>query len=78
MRNLFKTMVLGLFAATPAFSGGWEASRIDTSMMYQSGSYAEVGTSSISYDIKAKELEAYLNKECEQHPSNNHSKIFCD
>ena len=53
MRNLFKTMVLGLFAATPAFSGGWEASRIDTSMMYQSGSYAEVGTSSISYDIKA-------------------------
>jgi hypothetical protein len=53
MRNLFKTMMIGLFAATPAFSGGWEASRLDTSMMYKDGSYAEVGTSSISYDITA-------------------------
>ena len=32
----------------------------------------------ISYDDKAKELAAYWNKECEQHPSNNHCKIFCD
>ena len=32
----------------------------------------------LSYDIKAKELEAYWNNECEKHPSNNHCKIFCD
>ena len=32
----------------------------------------------LSYDIKLKELEAYWNKECEEHPSNNHCKIFCD
>ena len=51
MRNLIKTMMIGLFAATPAFSGGWEASRLDTSMMYNDGGYAEVGTSSITYDI---------------------------
>ena len=51
MRNLFKTMMIGLFAATPVFSGGWEASRLDTSMMYNEGGYAEVGTSSITYDI---------------------------
>ena len=51
MRNLIKTMIIGLFAATPAFSGGWEASRLDTSMMYNDDGYAEVGTSSITYDI---------------------------
>lgn len=51
MRNLIKTMMIGLFAATPAFSGGWEASRLDTSMMYNDDGYAEVGTSSITYDI---------------------------
>jgi hypothetical protein len=31
-----------------------------------------------SYDIKPKVLEAYWDKECEEHPSNNHCKIFCD
>ena len=46
-------MILGLLAATPAFSGGWEASRLDTSMMYNDEGYAEVGTSSITYDINA-------------------------
>ena len=51
MRNLYKTMMIGLLAASPAFSGGWEASRLDTSMMYNDDGYAEVGTSSITYDI---------------------------
>ena len=51
MRNLIKTMIIGLFAATPAFSGGWEASRLDTSMMYNDDGYAEVNTSYITYDI---------------------------
>ena len=37
MRQLFKMMVIGLFAATPVFSGGWEANRLDTSMMYNEG-----------------------------------------
>ena len=46
-------MILGVFAATPVFSGGWEASRLDTSMMYNDDGYAEVGTSSITYDINA-------------------------
>ena len=32
----------------------------------------------LSYDIKAKELEAYWDNECAEHPSNNHCKIFCD
>ena len=32
----------------------------------------------LSYDIKLKELETYWNKECIEHPSNNHCKIFCD
>ena len=33
----------------------------------------------LSYDNKLKEIEAYYwNNECEEHPSNNHCKIFCD
>ena len=52
MKNILKPMILGVVAATPAFSGGWEASRLDSSLMYQDGSYAEVSTSSIDYDIK--------------------------
>ena len=53
MKNILKPTILVLFAATPAFSGGWEASRLDTSMMYNDEGYAEVGTSSITYDINA-------------------------
>ena len=54
MKNLLKITFAGMLIASPAFSGGWEASRLDSSMMYQDGTYAEVGTSSISYDITAK------------------------
>ena len=32
----------------------------------------------LSYDIKAKELEAYWGNECKEHPSNNHCKVYCD
>ena len=38
----------------------------------------DLDAKNLSYDIKTKELEAYWNKECKQHPSNNHCKIFCD
>ena len=51
MRNLLKLTVAGMMMASPAISGGWEASRLDTSMMYTDGGYAEVGTSSITYDV---------------------------
>ena len=30
------------------------------------------------YNTKPKEIEAYWNNECAEHPSNNHCKIFCD
>ena len=32
----------------------------------------------LSYDNKLKEIEDFWNKECVEHPSNNHCKIFCD
>ena len=32
----------------------------------------------LSYDTKPKEIEAYWNNECAEHPSNNNCKIFCD
>ena len=38
----------------------------------------KMDTKYFSYDIKAKELEAYWNKECEKHPTNNHCKVYCD
>ena len=53
MKRLLTITIAGMMLASPALSGGWEASRIDTSMMYKDGSYAEVGTSSISFDITA-------------------------
>ena len=32
----------------------------------------------LSYNNKPKEIKAYSNNECAEHPSNNHCKIFCD
>ena len=32
----------------------------------------------LSYSNKLKEIEAYLNKEYAEQPSNNHCKIFYD
>ena len=32
----------------------------------------------LSYSNKLKEIEAYWDKECVEHPSNNHCKIFCN
>ena len=52
MKNVIKFTLAASMLASPAFSGGWEASRLDSSMMYQDGSYAEVATSSLDYDIQ--------------------------
>ena len=38
----------------------------------------DLDTKDLSYNIKKKIFEAYWNKECEQHPTNNHCKIFCN
>ena len=32
----------------------------------------------LSLDNKHKEIDAYWNNECAEHPSNKHCKIFCD
>ena len=32
----------------------------------------------IPYSNNFKEIEAYWNNECAEHPNNNHCKIFCD
>ena len=44
--------VVGLLA-TPAFSGGWEASRLSTSHLYEDGNYAEFSVLPLSYDVGA-------------------------
>ena len=54
MKNLLNITIAGMMLASPAISGGWEAGRLDSSFIYQEGSYAEVGTSSIDFDVKGK------------------------
>ena len=54
MKRLLNFTIAGMMLASPAISGGWEAGRLDSSFIYQEGSYAEVGTSSIDYDVKGK------------------------
>ena len=51
MKILLNFILAAGLLASPALSGGWEAGRLDSSMMYQDGMYAEVGSSSIDYDI---------------------------
>ena len=53
MKNVLRFTIAGIILASPAISGGWEASRLDTSMMYNDGAYAEVATTSISYSVSA-------------------------
>ena len=38
----------------------------------------ELDKKDLLHDLKSKELEVYWNKECAEHPSSNHCKIFCD
>ena len=62
MKNVLKLTIAATMLASPAVSGGWEASRLDTSMMYSDGGYAEVGTSSISYSIQGTTQAAVAHK----------------
>ena len=62
MKKLFKLTAAGLFLGTPAFSGGWEADRLDTSIMYNDGGYAEVSTKSISYGVHATNQSSVKHK----------------
>ena len=54
MKRLLNITIAGMMLASPAMSGGWEAGRLDSSFIYQDGSYAEVGSSSIDYDVNGK------------------------
>ena len=62
MKKLLKFTIAGMMLASPAVSGGWEASRLDSSMMYNDGGYAEVGTSSITYDVRGATQAAVTHK----------------
>ena len=62
MKKLLKFTIAGMMLASPAVSGGWEASRLDTSMMYTDGGYAEVGTSSVTYDVSGTTQAAVTHK----------------
>ena len=62
MKNLLKFTLAGIVLASPVISGGWEASRLDTSMMYNDGAYAEAGTSSITYDVNGTSQASVKHK----------------
>ena len=38
----------------------------------------EISKKDLSFDIKDKEFKVYWNNECEEHPTNNHCKVYCD
>ena len=38
----------------------------------------DIDKKDLSYDMKAKELEAYWINECKEHPTNNQCKVYCD
>jgi long-subunit fatty acid transport protein len=59
MRNLY--IVAALMSATSVNAGGWEASRLDTSFMYQEGNYAEASYASIGYDITSSAFNGASN-----------------
>ena len=49
---LHSGVIIGLIA-TPAFSGGWEASKLSTSHLYEDGNYAEFSVLPLTYDVGA-------------------------
>lgn len=54
MKNIY--MMVAMLSASSASAGGWEASRLNTSFMYQKGNYAEASLSSMSYNITANAM----------------------
>jgi len=62
MKNVLRFTIAGIVLASSAVAGGWEASRLDTSMMYNDGGYAEVGTSSITYDVNGTTQASVTHK----------------
>jgi long-chain fatty acid transport protein len=51
MKKLWAAPIL--FAASQAAAGGWEASKLDTSFMYQEGGFTEFSYGSLDYNVKA-------------------------
>ena len=43
-------IAIGLLSS-PAFSGGWETGRLDTSFMYEEGGFGQFGVLSVGYDV---------------------------
>lgn len=53
MKKFIGLTVLCALASTSAFSGGWEASRLSTSHLYEDGNYAEFSILPLTYDVGA-------------------------
>ncbi len=53
MKNLIAATSLFTLITTTAFSGGWETGRLDSSFMYEEGTYGQVGVLSVNYDVGA-------------------------
>ena len=50
-KNVITGLGLMALSAGMAQAGGWEASRLSTGIMYESGSRAELSMQSITYDV---------------------------
>jgi long-subunit fatty acid transport protein len=51
MKKVICLGILSTFVSTSAFSGGWEASKLSTSHLYEDGNYVEFSVLPLSYDV---------------------------
>ena len=68
MKSLISTSATLALLTTPVFSGGWEASKLSTSYLYQDGNYSEFSILPLEFDVGAQI----------QHPLAPKSKISND
>lgn len=68
MKNLISISATLALLTTPVFSGGWEASKLSTSYLYQDGNYSEFSILPLEFDVGAQI----------QHPLAPKSKISND
>jgi long-chain fatty acid transport protein len=52
MNRIILTLLCSV-ATTPAFAGGWETGKLDTSPLYQSGNYVELSYGALNYSLNA-------------------------
>ena len=62
MKSILRAGIAIGLLSSPAFSGGWETGRLDTSFMYEEGGFGQFGVLSVNYDVGAVIQHPSANK----------------